>query len=589
MNKIDILIASITNQSRILFREHIPSLHADEYKTVLKDVFKIYDSREGVFQKPPILSVQNLDFVELIYPFLHYARNIVSNKLDTLYITTTAMDEMEGLLLEKLSKLSSQTFFLEFSKITGTAFNARGFDAFFEDTDSDCIAERIKYDEFVGDFMLNRWSDFFLEYSALAILMAALTLQWISMFEKFNDALCKDYSEIRKMFLNEGSKGNITSIQAAEHNGLNMEDITLCITFDHTDKLIYKARNIDTEKCFHAFQDWISKQCEGFPLKSIRMIAGEHYGWEEYVPQRACLTGSEVKRFYIRAGMVLGLLYVFGSRDMHYNNLIANGEYPILIDLEALTGLSCDSNVLNTYFLPANFTLVDGKPEYSNALGAETVTKSIMKEIQWKFTNTDKMKPIRRNRDISPKSVVFYVDKKVYSFLYQEELLQGFECIYQYIMGHKNAVMEYIYEHFESCIARIFPRVNASYLFAVNNALAPCYLKSGADRMAIIAKTLDKTLLQHQHIPEEIIIYELEHLSVNSIPRFYITYGEGVIKEFSEGTMKELQLKVPMNTVKARINRLCGNDLEHQKTLIRKAFQDYKTNLSIHETESDYV
>ncbi len=591
MNKVDMLIASITDQSRILYDDHIRFLYKDEYIKVLKDVFGIYDDCEGIFDNTHLLTTQKLAFVELIYPFLHYAKKKISKDIDLINIAKTAMDDMECLLLENLSKLSAQAFFFKFSKVIGTGYNTSGFDAYFEDTkpNSDCLADRMKYDMFVSDFLKNRWGEFFLEYSALAMLMAVLTQQWITMLINFTDAFLRDYTDIRKTFFKEGSKGSILSIKAAEHNGLNLEDITLIINFDNNEKLIYKAKNIEVDRCFQAFLDWINNKCKSIPLKCMRMITADHYGWQEYVPQEACLSEAEVKHFYFRAGMLLGVLYVFGSSDMHCLNLIANGEYPVLIDMEALTGSSCDTNVLNTHFLPCHSFVVDGRLEYSNALSSETFTRSLMKDLHWEHVNTDKMKPVYRHREVSPKSVVYHSDKKVYSYLYLDQLLKGFNFMYEYVMDHKKMVFNSIVKNFSSCEVRYYPRVYRNYFYTIYNSLAPEYLKSGADRLAILQKTLDKTSMQLQQTPEEIKIYELEQLSVNSIPRFNISYKEGTLKGFNDITINELHLKAPMSTVKARINRLCRSDLEQQNTLIRKAFQDYKTNITTHETELYYV
>jgi lantibiotic modifying enzyme len=55
----------------------------------------------------------------------------------------------------------------------------------------------------------------------------------------------------------------------------------------------------------------------------------------EYVEQVPCANLQEVQHYYQRSGMLLGLLYVLGGTDMHHENLVACGEHPVLIDLEA--------------------------------------------------------------------------------------------------------------------------------------------------------------------------------------------------------------------------------------------------------------
>jgi len=59
-------------------------------------------------------------------------------------------------------------------------------------------------------------------------------------------------------------------------------------------------------------------------------------GWVEFVTQQGCMTSAEVSRFYIRQGAYLAILYALEGTDFHYENLIAAGEHPILVDLETL-------------------------------------------------------------------------------------------------------------------------------------------------------------------------------------------------------------------------------------------------------------
>jgi len=60
------------------------------------------------------------------------------------------------------------------------------------------------------------------------------------------------------------------------------------------------------------------------------------YGWVEFAQHRSCGTREEVERFFWRQGSYLALLHLLRAVDFHYENLIASGENPVLIDLEAL-------------------------------------------------------------------------------------------------------------------------------------------------------------------------------------------------------------------------------------------------------------
>ena len=50
----------------------------------------------------------------------------------------------------------------------------------------------------------------------------------------------------------------------------------------------------------------------------------------------SCKTEQQLKDYYVRLGVQLFLAYVLGTKDLHCENIIASGEYPVLIDLEVL-------------------------------------------------------------------------------------------------------------------------------------------------------------------------------------------------------------------------------------------------------------
>ena len=71
-------------------------------------------------------------------------------------------------------------------------------------------------------------------------------------------------------------------------------------------------------------------------LKMPETLDRGSYGWCEYIAQQDCKTESQIKRFYERQGVWLALLYALGTTDLHLENLIACGEYPVVIDLETV-------------------------------------------------------------------------------------------------------------------------------------------------------------------------------------------------------------------------------------------------------------
>ena len=169
------------------------------------------------------------------------------------------------------------------------------------------------------------------------------------------------------------------------------------------------------------------------------------------------------------------------------------------------------------------------------------------------------------------------------------QVIEGFESIYYYIMNHKRLVINAIYKHFNGSLVRFYPRIYQSYSYTIKKSIFPKYLKSGEERVAVIMKGIDSRSVIDTTIPEEFKRFELIQLMINSIPKFHIDYIEGTIKELRDISSDDYHLEAPIDILKARINRFSKQDLEEQKKLIRKSFNDYKANLNKYEMGSFYV
>ena len=72
------------------------------------------------------------------------------------------------------------------------------------------------------------------------------------------------------------------------------------------------------------------------PTPRRRSIAGDGYGWTEFVEHTACDDAAGCQRFFRRAGAWLALFHCFAATDIHHENLVAAADHPVPIDLETL-------------------------------------------------------------------------------------------------------------------------------------------------------------------------------------------------------------------------------------------------------------
>ena len=86
---------------------------------------------------------------------------------------------------------------------------------------------------------------------------------------------------------------------------------------------------------FQALLSWLNASSPDLPFRTTQILDCGTYGWMEFITASPCESPQEVERFYQRQGGYLALLYAIEAADFHLENLIAAGEHPVLIDLEA--------------------------------------------------------------------------------------------------------------------------------------------------------------------------------------------------------------------------------------------------------------
>ena len=81
---------------------------------------------------------------------------------------------------------------------------------------------------------------------------------------------------------------------------------------------------------------WLNAEGLRYSHRVLTVLDRGTYGWVEFVDATGCDSREALQRFYWRQGSFLALLHLLSAVDFHLENLIAAGETPCLVDLEAL-------------------------------------------------------------------------------------------------------------------------------------------------------------------------------------------------------------------------------------------------------------
>ena len=98
----------------------------------------------------------------------------------------------------------------------------------------------------------------------------------------------------------------------------------------------YKPRSGERERLFYTFLQYLSDAGFRLDFKAPQVVSCRGYHWSEEVEHRSCAKTAEVESFFFRAGGLLYALHLLRAVDIHAGNLVAHGEYPIIVDCETL-------------------------------------------------------------------------------------------------------------------------------------------------------------------------------------------------------------------------------------------------------------
>ncbi|HEX2222973.1 MAG TPA: type 2 lanthipeptide synthetase LanM, partial [Thermoanaerobaculia bacterium] len=174
------------------------------------------------------------------------------------------------------------------------------------------------------------------QYPVLARAVFTVVDRWATVSLGLMERLAADWEELRASFSPNADPGLLVEVKAGlgdSHRG--GRTVTL-FRFEAGLRLIYKPKSLAVETAFQDLLDWTASQGFEPAFRTLRLLDRREYGWVEFIEAAPCPDEEAVRRFYQRQGGYLAVLWLLEATDFHWENLIAAGEHPVLVDLEAL-------------------------------------------------------------------------------------------------------------------------------------------------------------------------------------------------------------------------------------------------------------
>ncbi|MBD2532835.1 type 2 lantipeptide synthetase LanM [Nostoc flagelliforme FACHB-838] len=503
-------------------------------------------------------------------------------------LTDSAMAALERELVLQLSVLCSSTLMEEFSTFRSSGNAVRDFLLL-------CVKSpnsKEKYYAFIDKLFQDGLLSLFQEYSVLGRLVATAIDFWVEATTEFLNSLATDWSDIEQCFGGDTPLKQVMAVKPGLSDPHNRGRSVIALTFDTGMQLVYKPKDFGLDVAYYTFLEWCNSHTTLLPFKVIQVLNRSTYGWVEYVESQPCEDESAVRRFYQRSGMLLCLIHTLEGTDCHSGNLIANGEQPVLVDLETLLHHRNKSmgssesdatmlvekqlaeSVLRTWILPQwGIFQNDQLTVDLSGLGGVEEQKVLTTRIQ--NINTDAMNvgyetvvlkeanvPTIRGISLSPDD-------------YLEDLVAGFEQMYRLLFSHQAVLLAptsplMILAHQK---VRYVFRSTRIYHRILQNSYAPSLLRFGIDR-SIALDVLSRAFLTWEQKPVfwSILAAELQAVEQSDIPIFTVLSSSDSLELPKGVIIPELFEEPSFKRVLRRLSSLNEADLAQQIEIIRGSF-----------------
>ena len=568
------------------------------------------ENLEETLGKNSFLDTQKkLSFEEVFLPFIHVARQNLIDHISPNYqlLSNAAHASLESSLVGWLIHLCSPSMELEFSVFRGSRQSSL-ISRLHKSTDT---PSQPYYQDFIKYLLAGGLLTFFQEYPVLARLVATAIDLWVDATEELISRLASDWAEIQRTFQPETELGQVADVQTdlsdRHHGGRSV----MIVTFASGLKLVYKPKDLGIEQAYVKLLAWLNEHNVPLPFKLFQVLNRSGYGWVEFIESFSCKDKEESKRYYQRSGMLLCLVYLLESTDLHHENIIACGEHPVLIDLETLmhpwvrevedieknnTGVKFLANqqlwysVLRTAFLPqwqfgyqkeaydaSGLGGVRPKQHFNQQQEETDIKTHIKKHDETSLSKSNLQSKIKNPKLNKP----FPDETKSALENYYQEIIDGFQQMYRFLIEYQQELLapESPLTPFSGQPIRFVFRNTSTYASVLQHTLNPKFLKDGVDR-SIQFDILSRAMLFSDTKPScwPLLQVEKQALEQMDIPLFTVRSDSADLTIAPDITIKNYFTEPSFNSVIARLSQLNEEDLEQQIFFIKASLYSRTTD-----------
>ena len=394
------------------------------------------------------------------------------------------------------------------------------------------------------------------EHSSLARIIAQGIELWVNDTRRLLRRIMKDKKELANIVTID-SDTKIIQIEDSLSDPHDGKQFVKRLWFDNGSGIIYKPRDISLLKKFSEVLKKLKEANIQITLRIPACISKENYGWAELIQQKECKTRKEVESYYNHCGQLIAILYLTRTNDIHHENVIASGVFPVIVDTDTIFYPG-----FTDLFMPSQST---GESHIELAVEESVLSSGLLP--LWDNIN-DELRDSSGMSCLNEQSAntVMWEGKIQAAHVYADQVVQGFRMAAQNILKNQNK-FKVLIESFKACRTRAIYRPTRIYEQLRQSLLSPKYLLDGITRSNGL-EFLKTYLLKEDEKPQAwaLVNEEEEMLFNDDIPMFTINCGDDSLKLSNDNN---LRLKCGLEIAKSRLHRLSLEFIEYQAELIK--------------------
>lgn len=360
--------------------------------------------------------------------------------------------------------------------------------------------------------------------------------------------------------------GDLLNVEVSSGDRHRNGQQVLILNFTSKKRIVYKPTNLLPDKLFGNFINLLELKYP-FDLHYMKVLPRDDYGWLEYINSLPCHTLSEIKNYYRRAGALLAITDTLNYTDGHFENLIANGAYPVLLDGETL--FQCMGDIPD-HVLGERSILFTGLVQSADAeskgrgLNAAFQVRGTMRN-QYLYTHpindhTDDLQVRFRGVNNGPsKNCPIYKGFYHTPLKFINEFVEGFTKTYDYISSISNKILDNNswWDELSNVRVRQLIRHTMYYTFLLRKIQQPegCISKKSA------AEIIRPLLESQDSFVNLLVDYEIKDLLNLNIPYFYLYPGKKDLFDsenkcytnfVNKASIEEMRNQLKQRTIKYR-------------------------------------